>query len=98
MSGMTRRKFVSLSARGAGALAAGTAVLNAARPSPAASANEKVVLALVGAGGRGNDLAMKFAAVENTEFKYVCEVNETRGGKTVQAIEKAQQQIGRAHV
>jgi predicted dehydrogenase len=90
MSGMTRRRFVSLSARGAGVLAAGTAALSAARPSPAASANEKVVLALVGAGGRGTDLAMKFAAVENVEFKYVCEVNQTRGGKTLDELEKTQ--------
>jgi predicted dehydrogenase len=90
MAGITRRTFVSLSAKGAAALAAGAAVASAAGPARAASANEKVVLALVGAGGRGSDLASKFAQVINTEFKYVCEVNEARGGKTIEELEKTQ--------
>jgi len=88
MSRMTRRKFVSLSSRGAAALAAGTAALTAASPVRAAPALDKVVLALVGAGGRGHELALKFAAIENVEFKYVCEVNETRAGRMTDELEK----------
>jgi len=88
MPRMTRRKFVSLSAGGAAALTAGTAALTAQSPARAASANEKVVLALIGAGGRGQDLAMKFAAVKDVEFKYVCEVNEARGGKMADELAK----------
>jgi hypothetical protein len=68
MSKITRRTFVSLSAKGAAALAAGSALYAAvgpARAAPAPSANEKVVLALMGAGGRGSELAKNFAKVEN---------------------------------
>jgi len=90
MPRMTRRRFVSLSAGGAAALTAGTAALTAPSPARAASANEKVVLALVGAGGRGHDLALKFAKVENVEFKYVCEVNEARGAGTVKDLAEVQ--------
>jgi len=90
MSSMTRRTFVSLSAKGAAALAAGASALTAARSGRAASANEKVVLALVGAGGRGSDLARNFAKVENVEFKYVCEVQEPRGAKMADELQKAQ--------
>jgi predicted dehydrogenase len=97
MSRVTRRKFVALTAQGAAAMAAGAAAVAAGaatlaepRPSRAAGARERVVLALIGAGGRGHDLALKFADVQNVEFKYVCEVNEQRGGNTVEALEKAQ--------
>jgi predicted dehydrogenase len=90
MSRMTRRRFVRLSAESAAAMAAGTAALTVASPARATSANEKVVLALVGAGGRGHELALKFAAIENVEFKYVCEANEPRGAKMAQELEKTQ--------
>jgi len=90
MSEITRRKFLSLSAKGAAALAAGTAIVTAARSGRAASANEKVVLALVGAGGRGSELARNFAKIENVEFKYVCEANEQRGGKMAAELAKLQ--------
>jgi len=90
MSRITRRKFVSLSAKGAAALAVGATAMAAARPTRAAPANEKVVLALIGAGGRGRDLAMGFAKLQNVEFKYVCEVNAARGAGTLAELEKAQ--------
>ncbi|MCX5671495.1 MAG: Gfo/Idh/MocA family oxidoreductase [Planctomycetota bacterium] len=90
MSRITRRKFVSLSARGAAALAAGATAMAAAKPGRAASAGEKVILALIGAGGRGHDLALGFAKLENVEFRYICEVNENRGGKTAEELEKLQ--------
>jgi predicted dehydrogenase len=89
MSQITRRTFVRLSAKGA-ALAAGASVMAAARPAAAAPASEKVVLALVGAGGRGYMLAQNFAKIENVEFKYVCEVNEPRGAKAAGELEKVQ--------
>ena len=53
-----------------------TATVITGRRAPAQSANRKVVLALIGAGGRGTQLAANFARVENVEFKYVCEVND----------------------
>src|SRR5260370_4600312 len=57
--------------------------------SAASGANNKVVLALIGAGGRGCDLAAKLATVENAEFKYICEVNDQKG----EAISKKLEEI-----
>ena len=51
------------------------------------AANEKIVLGLVGAGGRGSALAQNFAAIPNVEFKYLCEVNEQRGGELQRKLE-----------
>ena len=90
MSNVTRRKFMSLSARGAAAMAAAPAILASSNTGRAASANEKVVLALVGAGGRGYVLAQNLTKVENVEFKYVCDVNEPRAGKVAGEVEKWQ--------
>ena len=58
-----------------------------ARPKSTKSAANKVVLALIGAGGRGDDLAQKFQRVENVEFKYVCEVNDENGANTIRHLE-----------
>jgi predicted dehydrogenase len=53
--------------------------------------NEKVVLALIGAGGWGTNLALEIVKMkENVEFKYICEVDDTRGGRAIAEIEKNQ--------
>ena len=55
------------------------------------SASEKVVLALVGAGGRGTQLInsiLQYAA--NVEVKYVCDVDAIRGGQIVEGLGKRQ--------
>jgi predicted dehydrogenase len=52
------------------------------------SANSKVVLALIGAGGRGTTLATNLAHVENAEFKYVCEVNDQKGDAILKKLEE----------
>jgi len=45
------------------------------------SANDTVVLALIGAGGQGNTLALQTSELgENIRFKYICDVDDTRGG------------------
>ena len=81
-TGVTRR-----GALGATAVAAAAALV---RPGTlrAQSANNKVVLGLVGAGGRGTVLGGNFAKVENTEFKYVCEVNAERGEALMKKLEE----------
>ncbi|MGH9629884.1 MAG: Gfo/Idh/MocA family protein, partial [Bryobacteraceae bacterium] len=58
------------------------------RRAAAQSANSKVVLALIGAGGRGTQLAANFARIENVEFKYICEVNAARGDKVLKDAEQ----------
>ncbi len=74
MENVSRRTFVAM----AGASAA-------AQPRPA---NSKVVLALIGAGGRGSVLVGNLAKVENAEFKYVCEVNDEKGGALIRKLEE----------
>jgi predicted dehydrogenase len=55
------------------------------------TANNKVVLALIGAGGRGSQLILSmFRCADNVEVKYVCEVDEQRGGGVIKELEKLQ--------
>jgi predicted dehydrogenase len=56
------------------------------------SANDKVVLALIGAGGRGTQiiLNMKQCAGEGVAVKYVCDVDNERGGNVISELEKLQ--------
>jgi predicted dehydrogenase len=87
MTEITRRAFVGESARGVAGLAAAASARSAAG---AESANEKVVLALIGAGGRGSGLITSMTRLKNVETKYVCEVNAARGGGTIGSLEKIQ--------
>jgi predicted dehydrogenase len=80
---LSRRRFLSASSRSGAAIAAAAPQIARAQ-----SANNKVVLALIGAGGRGTALARGFARVENAEFKYVCEANDARGGELVNELDK----------
>lgn len=70
--------------------ALGAAALTAAGARRANGAGERIGLALVGAGGRGRELAQKFLKVENVEFRYVCDVETDRAGNAFKEIEKAQ--------
>jgi predicted dehydrogenase len=87
MNNIARRTFITQSTKGALGLAAGATLARAG------SANDKVVLALIGAGGRGTALANGFAQIPNVEFKYVCDVDAQRGGGLMQELAK---QPGRA--
>ncbi len=77
---LNRRKFAAASA---GALTAAVA-------RGAASPNDKVVLALIGAGGRGSEVAWNTAQVKNVEFKYICDVDDTRGHEFTKRLEEKQ--------
>ncbi len=53
--------------------------------------NDKVVLALVGAGGRGTQLIFSIQkCAPNVEVKYVCDVDDSRGGRIVDEMKKIQ--------
>ena len=59
--------------------------------SDARSPNDKVILALIGAGGFGTYLILEAVnAGENILIKYVCDVDDTRGGRAISEIEKIQ--------
>jgi predicted dehydrogenase len=90
MKPITRRRFVHTSMQSAASLAAGSALLGAVRASRAQSPNEKVVLALIGAGGRGSGLASGMAQAPNVEFKYVCDPTPDRGAGLISDLEKKQ--------
>ena len=87
MQPMTRRGFLARSAGAAATLAAGTVLTNS-HSSAADPAATKVILALIGAGGRGTALAGGFAQVPNAEFKYVCDVDDRRGTGLAQQLGK----------
>jgi predicted dehydrogenase len=77
MGTVSRRSFVAM---------AGAPALLAAQAAPRRSPSGKVVLALIGAGGRGSVLGGNFAKVENAEFKYVCEVNDQKGAEVIKTM------------
>ena len=53
--------------------------------------NDRVVLALIGAGGWGTNLILNVAGLnKNVLVKYVCDVDDTRGGRAISELEKLQ--------
>ena len=55
------------------------------------NANDKVILALIGAGNYGTMLIMEAAkSGENILIKYICDVDDTRGGYAIAELEKIQ--------
>ena len=54
-------------------------------------AGDKVILALIGAGSWGTNLILEAAnSGENILIKYVCDVDDTRGGRAISELEKIQ--------
>lgn len=55
------------------------------------NANEKIVLALIGAGGRGTQLIFSMQqCTPGVEVKYVCDVDAARGGNAIQELSRLQ--------
>ncbi len=55
------------------------------------ASSDKVILALIGAGSWGTNLILEAAkAGENIRIKYVCDVDDTRGGNAISELEKLQ--------
>ena len=55
------------------------------------TASDKVVLALIGAGGRGTSVILSIKKnTPNVEVKYVCEVDDSRGGRAIDELSKMQ--------
>jgi len=53
--------------------------------------NDRVVLALIGAGNWGTNLILNVAELNKNVFvKYVCDVDDTRGGRAISELEKIQ--------
>jgi predicted dehydrogenase len=55
------------------------------------SASDKVVLGLIGAGGRGTYLILNIRKTcPGVDVKYICDVDEARGGRAIQELAKGQ--------
>lgn len=92
-SNMGRRDFV----RRAGAVGLGVAMTNqlpvpAMRVGARASANEKIVVAVIGLNGRGMVHAQNFSRLDNAEVGYLCDVDSTVLGKAVNAMSSQSRQ------
>ena len=90
MSDVTRRDFLSNSARSMLIVAGGTTVLTHARKARAASPNEKVIMGVIGTGGRGRDVSRQFINRKDVELAYVCDADERRMGSYPDQIERLQ--------
>ena len=89
MENINRRQFLNGSIRNAAGISLATAALSLA-PRRVLGANEKVVLALIGAGGRGSVVIQALTKLDNVETKYVCDIDDTRGGWAMQTLEEIQ--------
>jgi predicted dehydrogenase len=65
--------------------------MNQYNPARIKSANEKIILGLIGAGGRGTNLILDFNKnCPGIEVKYICDVDATRGGYAIEELRKKQ--------
>ncbi|MBX7169067.1 MAG: Gfo/Idh/MocA family oxidoreductase [Pirellulales bacterium] len=89
MSRISRRGFLQASTGAALATAAG-ATLGQPRAARAVSANDKIVLGVIGLRGRGSALAPDFAKRPDCEVAYVCDCDTQWLGPRAAAVEAAQ--------
>src|SRR5262245_34779304 len=80
----TRRVFLKQT----GAVAAGTTALGFMSRAQSSSANEKIVMAVIGPGGMGTNLLKSFAAQPDVSLAYVCDPDEARLNKAASEVEK----------
>ncbi len=92
---ITRRQFVQGAATGA-TLAAVHASLSSvasadekdAKAAEGRSANDTLVVGVMGVNGRGNSLARSFAARKDVAVAYICDVDERAVRKTLQSLDE----------
>jgi predicted dehydrogenase len=86
MKKLNRRQFVQKSF----ATATIAAALSSIHRAKSASPNNKVVVGVMGIGGRGTSLTAKFAAHKDVEIAYLCDVDTSRFASAQRAVEAAQ--------
>src|SRR5688572_1531462 len=94
MNDSNRRDFLKQT----GALAAGAALVQSipAARGASTSANEKVVLGIIGPGGMGLNLLQSFAAQKDVEIAYVSDVDAKRMADAGKAVENSGRKAPRA--
>jgi len=84
---MKRRDFIEKTMLGTAGIAVGSSFTTF--KSSVKGANDKIVLALIGAGGRGTGTIINTCKVnKNVVIKTVCDVNDLKATKTLAEIEK----------
>ncbi len=91
---MDRRTFLNTGIK----TTLGAAAFMAANPrsSRAYAANDKIVFAQIGLGGRGKSVGREFARIEGVEMKYCCDVDSERAGGFSDQVEAAQGKVPKA--
>ena len=85
MASINRRYFLKDSAS-VGMAAGLTAGMAMAAPNRAPAAGDKLVVGLMGCGGRGTLLIGRFAARDDVVVKYVCDPDRRRVGRPAEAV------------
>jgi predicted dehydrogenase len=88
---LDRRLFLESSAAAGAAVAAGSYFVSESSAQESRSANERVAVALMGANGRGGQLATSFLAQTNTEIGYICDVDERVVARMISAVSNRQE-------
>jgi predicted dehydrogenase len=83
MAAIHRRHFLGATA------AAGLAAASAAAGQPGSGANNRLVVGIMGTGGRGTGLATTFAQQLNVEVAYVCDPDRARVDRAADLVRKA---------
>ncbi len=83
MTSIKRRDFLTSSLGGAAALSALPA-------QKTVSANDRIVVGVMGVGGRGTHLVELFASMPEVELAYLCDVNERRFERALERVEPYQ--------
>jgi len=86
MMGMSRRRFLDRSAKGALGFSAGTAALVMGRWARGAPASNKIRFGLIGCGGRGRSLARLFASRPDVECACLCDPDPNRARSEVRRL------------
>ena len=86
MKKMSRRSFVKKTAVAAGAVCGAGLLTDAASYARVIGANDKVRLALAGAGGRGGEHCKFFSEIPNVEFVWVVEPDANRAGAMAKRV------------
>jgi predicted dehydrogenase len=85
---MNRRDFLTSAAAGGAALALS--------PQAALAASDKLVVGIMGTGGRGTGLARAFEMQPNVEVAYVCDVDQRRVNAAAEVVNKVRGRSPRA--
>src|SRR5262245_431240 len=89
---LDRRSFLeSSAAAGAATFAAGSYFVSETPAQERRSANERVAIALMGANGRGGQLATSILAQVNTEVGYICDVDERVVSRMISRVSEKQE-------